>query len=90
MTDEYKLKRERLINEQIAKNITMSQRLREAELSRKAFDAMNAAHKARGRAREQADAVKRMASRALDDAIRERAEVWKPQLAALDPVAVAG
>ncbi|MDE2106638.1 MAG: hypothetical protein KGL39_56000 [Patescibacteria group bacterium] len=85
---DYQLNRERLNNEQIAKNITMSQRLREAELSRKAFEAMNAAHKARGEDREACEVAKRMAYHALDDAIRERAESWKLQLSALDPADV--
>ncbi len=75
--------RDRLTFEQIGKNISFAQRLREEGLSRIAFQAMNKAHVARGAAKEICKQAERAAVKALTDAQRERAEGWKAQIAAI-------
>jgi hypothetical protein len=75
--------RDRLNLEQIGRNISLSQRLREEGLSRIAFAAMNKAHVARGAAKEICKQAQREAVKALTDTQRERAEGWKKQIAAI-------
>ncbi len=75
--------RDRLTFEQIGRNISFSQRLREEGLSIVAFQAMNKAHVARGAAKEICKQAEREAVKALTNAQRERAEGWKAQIAVI-------
>ena len=76
--------RDRLTFEQIGRNISFSQRLREDGLASAAFAAMNKTHVARGAAKEICKQAEREAVKALTDAQRERAEGWKVQIAAIN------
>lgn len=75
--------RERTTYEQIGKNVALAHRLREEGLSRIAFEAMNRAHVARGKAKESATVIYRAAVKDLTDAQRERAARWWAQIEAI-------
>ena len=75
--------RERATYEQIGKNVALAQRVREEGLSRIAFEEMNRAHVARGKAKETSTVIYRAAVKDLTDAQKERAAGWRTQVEAI-------